>query len=170
MAAANNTAAAKALKLQRQAAALEFRRAGLDFREIGRRLNCSKSQAQRDVAHALEEAKAAVLADATDLKAEDLDRLNALLTTLWVKRSELGAIDRILAVMQRRAKLMGLDAPVKLAHAGPGGGPIPLRNDGIDLDKLTDQQLEQYEALVRASLAASAPAGEGRPGVDQAET
>lgn len=170
MAASNSTAAKKALAIQRQQSALELRRAGKDFREIARTLNCSKSQAQRDVARALEEARAAVLSDATDLKAEDLDRLNALLTTLWVKKNELGAIDRILAVMQRRAKLMGLDAPVKLAHAGPHGGPIAVRNDGIDLDQLTDDELTQYEALVRATLARAAQPGQGRPGVGEAKT
>lgn len=37
-----------------------------------------------------------------------------------------GVVDRLLAVAQRRAALMGLDAAAKYEHTGQGGGPIAL--------------------------------------------
>ena len=32
----------------------------------------------------------------------------------------------ILSAMERRAKLLGLDAPTRLEHAGDGGGPLQI--------------------------------------------
>lgn len=42
---------------------------------------------------------------------EELDRLNALTQTLWAsaRRGDLGAIDRLLKIMDRRSKYLGLD-------------------------------------------------------------
>lgn len=41
---------------------------------------------------------------------------------------QLGAVDRVLHIAERRAKLLGLDRPTatKLELTGPGGGPIEL--------------------------------------------
>lgn len=36
-------------------------------------------------------------------------------------------------------------------HTGPNGGPIETRDDGIDLSKLTDDELQQLEALRHAA-------------------
>jgi phage terminase small subunit len=41
-------------------------------------------------------------------------------------------------------------------HTGPDGGPIATRNDGIDLKKLTDAELEQLEHIVQAAEQRSA--------------
>jgi transposase-like protein len=150
----NNAAAAnKALKIQRQQAALELRRAGQDFREIARRVGCSKSAAHRYVKAALEGAIEQIATEATELKAEEISRLDGMLAGLWgdARKGDVAAVDRVLRIMERRSKLLGLDAPVKLAHTGKDGGPILTRNDGLDLGALTDDELRAYEAIARAA-------------------
>lgn len=41
----------------------------------------------------------------------------------------------------RRAKLLGLDAPAKYEAAGPNGGPIPILQARVDIRTLNDQDL-----------------------------
>lgn len=41
-------------------------------------------------------------------------------------------------------------------HTGPNGGPIATRNDGVDLKKLTDAELEQLETIIQAAEQRSA--------------
>lgn len=51
----------------------------------------------------------------------DLRRLDSLLLTYWplAKGGDTDALDRVLKILQRRAKLLGLDLPV--ANATRGG-------------------------------------------------
>lgn len=140
MAKSNKTSTAKAVKLQRQQAALEFRRAGLGYVEIGNQLGIGKSQAHRLVTEALKEAAAQVVEDADVLRAEEVSRLDGMLRGLWqdARKGNVGAVDRVLKIMERRAKLLGLDAPVKLAHGGDGNAP-PMQHSHTY--ELTDEQL-----------------------------
>ena len=120
MAAANATSAAKARKLERQAKALELRRMGKGYVEIAVHLGIGKSQAHRLVQEGLSDARAQVDADASELKAEELSRLDAMLSGLWpdARKGHLGAVDRVLRIMERRAKMLGIDA-VKTPTADP---------------------------------------------------
>lgn len=123
MAASNRTSAAKALSLQRQQAALELRRAGQGYTEIANRLGIGKSQAHRLVQAGLAETKEQITAEAGELKAEELSRLDGMLAGLWTdaRKGNHGAVDRVLRIMERRAKLLGLDAPVKVAQTNKEG-------------------------------------------------
>lgn len=126
MAAKNETSTAKARKLQHQVEALELRRAGLGYTAIAARLGLGKSQAHRLVVAALDEARAQVCANADDLRAEEVSRLDAMLTGLWpaARKGAVSAVDRVLRIQERRAKLLGLDAPERKRLEGPNGGPI----------------------------------------------
>lgn len=145
MAASNKTSTAKAVKLQRQQAALELRRAGQGYIEIANRLGISKSQAHRLVTEALKESTAQIDAEARQLKAEELSRLDAMLSGLWsdARKGQQGAVDRVLKIMERRSKLLGLDAPVKLAHGGDPDAP-PIKNEHAHA--LSDADLERIAA------------------------
>ena len=61
-------------------------------------------------------------------------RLDALMATLWplaTRRSpDMTAIDRLLRIAERRAKLFGLDMPVKVAPTMPSGEALPQPSDG----------------------------------------
>lgn len=69
--------------------------------------------------------RAQVAADAAELRAEEVSRLDAMLAGLWpdARRGHLGAVDRVLRLMERRARLLGLDAPEKKALGGLEGAP-----------------------------------------------
>jgi hypothetical protein len=64
--------------------------------------------------------------DAEQVRRLEIERLDAMLLGLWQKAraGHEGAVDRVLRVMQRRAELLGLDAPTKGEITGKDGGPI----------------------------------------------
>jgi DNA-binding Lrp family transcriptional regulator len=95
--------------------ALQLRSQGLTYREIAARLGINESTAHRRVQRALE---AIPFEEVNDYRALEQIRLDALQLAIWDKAmsGDLRAIDRVLAIAQRRAKLLGLDAPTR-SHA-----------------------------------------------------
>lgn len=57
------------------------------------------------------------------------ERLNRLMAGLWnsAASGDVAAVDRVLKIMERQARLHGLDAPVKSEVTGAGGAPIQLQ-------------------------------------------
>ena len=79
----------------------------------------------KDVKRELDRLRADIADSAEAIIELEVQRLDAMLTTLWpqVAKGHLGAVDRVLRVMDRRAKLLGLDAPTK-ADVTSGGKPL----------------------------------------------
>jgi hypothetical protein len=123
MAASNATSARKTRSLELQRKALELRRMGKGYREIGAALGIGRSQAHRLVEAGLEDVKEQIDAEASELKAVELSRLDGMLSGLWAdaRSGNFAAVDRVLRIMERRAKLLGLDAPVKVAQTTKDG-------------------------------------------------
>jgi hypothetical protein len=123
----NAARAARGLEHQRQA--LELRRAGLGYEAIGAQLGLKKSQTHRLVQAGLAECRAQVTANADELRSEELSRLDGMLQGLWprARKGEAAAVDRVLKIGERRAKLLGLDAPTKVAETDPAGNPVGPR-------------------------------------------
>jgi len=136
MAATNAIPARMVRVTQHQATALEMRRAGLGYRAIAAKMGLSKSQTHRLVKDGLADAIEQVAGASDELRAEEVDRLDAVLASVWpaARRGNLGAVDRVLRIMERRAKLLGLDAPEKREHSGPNGNPIPVASLNIDIE------------------------------------
>lgn len=132
----NLTSAAKARTLDRQAKALELRRMGKGYVEIAAALEIGKSQAHRLVKAGLAEAREQIRASGDELRSEELSRLDALLSSLWpqARKGSLGAVDRVIKVMERKAKLLGLDAPQRVAHGGDPDAP-PMALVGMSADE-----------------------------------
>jgi hypothetical protein len=124
----NKTSAAKARSLDRQAKALELRRMGLGYAAIGDQIGVGKTQAHRYVVAGLEDARAQISASADELKSEEISRLDGMLQALWprARKGEAAAVDRVLKIGERRAKLLGLDAPTRTALEGGGDGTPPI--------------------------------------------
>lgn len=122
---------------EHQAKALELRRMGKGVREIGELLGLSKSHAHRLLVAGIESAREQVADNADELRAFEIDRLDAMLSSIWprARRGELPAIDRVLSIQTRRARLLGLDAPEKREHTGPNGNPIPVASLNVSLDE-----------------------------------
>ncbi len=137
----NNAEAA--LARQREHDALQLRIGGGSLRQIGEALGISHETARQ----ALDRAMQRLIEDTQD-KAEDLQtiqgaRLEALFLGIWPKAlaGVPDQVDRALKVMERQARLFGLDGPVKIHDVTPAAQArerlaallgIPLPNDAND--------------------------------------
>lgn len=94
--------------------ALELRKAGASFDQIAERLGYSdRSGAHRAVSRALQ----SVLKEpAEELRALEAERLDRLLLAFWndALDGDVKAADRVLRIMDQRAKLQGLNMPTKI--------------------------------------------------------
>ncbi len=73
--------------------------------------------------------------DIAQAKGNDLERIDDLIFALWAraKSGELEAIREVRALLDSRAKLLGLNAPVRQEHRGASGGPIQQQVVTLDL-------------------------------------
>lgn len=88
-----------------------MRRAGATYTQIRERLGYKTNGAvSADLTAAL---TMLIKQPAEEVRALELARLDGLMVTLWpmARRGDLAAVDRVLKVMERRSKLLGLDAP-----------------------------------------------------------
>jgi hypothetical protein len=118
-----------------------LRASGLrDQREIARRLEVGQATISRDFAALDQEYRAAALADIITEKGRDLDRVETLIAAIWGEAlgGAVGVIDRVIDLMQLRAKILGLEAPTK----------IDLRLEMIALGRAAG--LEEAEAIAEA--------------------
>ena len=85
---------------------------------------------------ALDEVRAKIAETAPQVLTMELERLDSLWRTVYpeAKRGNLGAVDRSLRIMERRARLLGLDAPSK-TDVTSGGDKIELVVKYADDDK-----------------------------------
>ncbi len=101
--------------------ALELRKRGMNYTQIGEKLGCARSTACRYVLSELENLADKCREEAEHVRALELQRLDDLYTKAWDLVDAGGsetAIDRCLRIMERRSKLLGLDAAEKVEHSG----------------------------------------------------
>lgn len=94
---------------ERRAEALKLRLAGATYEQIAKRLDYShRGKAHDDVMAAL---RAVTAEPAKELLTLELQRLDAMLIGLWrqAAQGQPAAVDRVLKIMERRAKYLGLD-------------------------------------------------------------
>ena len=92
---------------------LELRSAGLSFREIARELKVAPATAYKAVARGLAAVNAGCREQAQELRTLEALRLDQMQAALWEQATDgdVRAIDRVLRIMERRARLLGLDEP-----------------------------------------------------------
>lgn len=121
----------------RQREALDLRRKGHTYDEIARAMGyTNKATAHRIVCKAL---RKMIQEPAEDVLKLELDRLDAMIKELWGRRATPEVADRILKIMDRRAKYLGLDAPAKSELTGANGGAIQL-DDATALRAIAELQ------------------------------
>ena len=136
---------------ERRIQALDLRKGGASFRAIGKQLNISYEQARMDVEAVL----TALAARSQELAAEhrqlELERLDRLLLAVWssATKGDTAAVTAALKISDRRAKLLGLDAPVKQELSGRGGSPIQSLNVNVEANN-ADQAASILDILARA--------------------
>lgn len=99
--------------VEHEAKALELRLEGKSFRAIGEALDLSHEGARQACLRGLRRLADESRGIAAELRALEDERLTAMLAAVWpkAKAGDLDAIDRVLRLGARRAKLWGLDAP-----------------------------------------------------------
>ncbi|MEU3260957.1 hypothetical protein ABZ694_24745 [Streptomyces albidoflavus] len=122
--------AQQAVTAERRAKLIRMRLAGHEFDEIARVLEYSSaSAASKDMIRVLEKRRDEQDAEVSVYRQQEGDRLDALLRAHWdaaTSGDDPKAADLVLKIMDRRAKLMGLDMPVRAEVSGPDGGAVPL--------------------------------------------
>lgn len=105
---------------QDRARALELRKMGLSYRVIAERMGISVERAHSHVQTELIFLRNKTTLDTESVREMELMRLDEITASLWpkVKRGDASAVMAVLKGMERRAKLLGLDAPVKAAIIG----------------------------------------------------
>lgn len=107
--------------------ALNLRTSGVPFREIAAKLGYADESGARKAVYAiLKKSRDEKVADYRAIELEKLDKLEFAISQS-ARSGHLGAIDRMLRIMERRARLLGLDTPEKQALVGERGGPIVIR-------------------------------------------
>ena len=142
MASSERTAEIEARQLQ----ALDLRLAGASYRQIGNQLNVSHVQAMRDVATMIAE-YASEPADV--VRKAEVARLDKLMLAHWPSaiKGDHKATQTVLQIMDRRARLLGLDAPQRIDVTG--WIREMARREGLD----PDAAVKDAEDILKAAKA-----------------
>ena len=100
---------------EREERSLNLRKSGATYDSIGRSLGITTDGAYKATIRALRRLNEKIIEGADELRRLEVERLDKMLAAIWgqVLNGNQGAIDRALRIGERRAKLMGLDAPTK---------------------------------------------------------
>jgi hypothetical protein len=107
--------------VEQQVTALRYRKMGLTYGEIAERLGMRSSQTAWS---AVESALKRTLQEPADyVRKLELGRLDAMFIPVYINacRGDLAALSAALNIMTRRARLLGLDAPLKTESSNPHG-------------------------------------------------
>jgi hypothetical protein len=105
---------------ERRVRAFGLRKAGASYRQIAQQLSVSLNTAWADVTAELLELREQTKADAQEVRDLELQRCDEMILGLWpaVRKGDPRSVLAAAKVMERRAKLLGLDAPTKQEHSG----------------------------------------------------
>ncbi|WP_086733242.1 hypothetical protein [Streptomyces glaucescens] len=159
----------------RRTALLKLRREGVRYDDprVEALGYSSPNAARRDLTRALEAHRAEEAAEVGIYRQQENERLDALLEAAWPRATQpspvfdkegnvigeeldMRAVDTVLRLMDRRAKLNGLDMPAKAELTGAGGGPLQM-------SQATSAELE---ALIGLGIAPSRVPGDEQDASD----
>ena len=142
----------KLLMEERRDKVVKMTLAGMSTREIALELDVNQSTISRDLKARLE----AISKGNKEIEREralELARINSLITVQWPRAMEGDETEKptkmILQLMERRSKLLGLDAPKRMEHSVPDGEPIKAPEPPKpDMSDFTDEELDTFLVLV----------------------
>ena len=144
----------QAITSERHALALEMRKHGYSYDQIGEHFECSPTAARSLVKTAMEKAIREPGQEIIDLELQRLDQLYRVAFNR-AATGEVSAINQCLAVMQRRAKYLGLDAPDKSEVTGAGGAPLAIAS--MSMKGMSDADLAAMKELLMKGAGLTAP-------------
>jgi len=107
----------------RRSQAIKLRMGGATYEDIGASLGVTKQRAHAIVRDYMNKVEDETCEDTKTIKQLEVQRLDRLVLGLWTRATagQVGAIDRMIKIMERRAKLLGLDGAIKVARTDPTG-------------------------------------------------
>lgn len=146
---------------QQMILALELKLTGATYEQIGKSLSppVSRQRAFKIVQKALDERVKDCQEVAEKARLIEVARIDRWMFALEPKKTDPRVVDTLLRLSESRRKLLGLDAPQRIAQTLPDGSPIPTPV-GPDYDNLT---LEELQDLKRLHLKLSGSGEEGKP-------
>jgi transposase len=147
---------ARARAAERRLNALRLRKAGASYSQIAKALGCSKTQAYRDIQRALKNIGKREQEGAAELRLLESQRLDELLMPMMrqAKNGSQGAVDRVLRIMERRAKLWGIDAPERAEVRMPDGVDVRTK---VEIETDDDRAAEVLRILAEAGALEAPP-------------
>ena len=137
--------------IQHEAQALNLRLEGKTFTEIAAAVGYKdRSGAHHAVMRALDR----LVDEPTEqMRNLELKRLDALVRAMWpaATRADPDAVDRVLKIMARRARLMGLDMPEKHDHTVKGDMTVSRNYDRLQ-ELLKDERFRDLAGVVISEL------------------
>lgn len=124
--------------LDRRQKAIALRTGGASYREIATQLGCDVATAWDDVQTVLETTTHEIESSAGTLRALECRRLDMFTLSLVskVQAGDVKAVQALVQVSTRRARLLGLDAPIDVRQQ-------------IDVSRLNEDELEQFIVLMQ---------------------
>lgn len=119
---------------------MSLRLTGATYADIGSMMGISSTGAYKAVLRAIQRLAEQTTETADEYRRLELERLDKMQRNLWTQtlQGSQGAVDRVLKIMERRAKLLGLDAPVK-QDITSGGKTISVREVVVEIPKETEE-------------------------------
>lgn len=125
-------------RAERAARAFALRKAGLSYRDIGLELGVNHVTVYKDVQATIKQFLDEAREHHTQIMAIEAARLDDLQRVMW-EQAAMGdrrAVDTVLKIMERRAKLLGLDTPVATKAVN-----VTLTPD--ELSQMSDDELQR---------------------------
>jgi len=109
-----------AIAKERRQKAFELRKSGASFVEIGKKLGISTQAAHQHVQKKIQELAKKTNEDAMDVMRMELERLDQMMLGIYkdAVAGKVTAVDRVLKIMDRRAKFLGLDFDSRKLNSG----------------------------------------------------
>lgn len=113
MAKTNKTSKRTVNAIENRNKAFQYRKLGYSYSRIAKALGVTVAAAYFMVSEKLQELNASLLENAKDVFHMELERLDSILIPALskAKKGDMLALDRVLKIMDRRARYLGLDAP-----------------------------------------------------------
>ena len=140
---------------ERQRQAVELRKAGHTFDEIGERMGCTHQAAHQLVMRALDSYRADTAELVAQHRALDVARMEEIVRILWprVQEGHLDSVDRVFKAAQRKAALLGMDLKQPEQHLHLHEGQVtPVAQDA------SRDLMDQFRAWATGQGALPSPA------------
>ena len=116
----------KLSQADRRAKVLTYRMSGASTRDIAAKLSVSHTTIERDITHLMTEVNESNAERAEEMHALENTRLDKLQAGIWLTAltGHADSIRTVLSIMERRARLNGLDKPIKVDLAAELEGQL----------------------------------------------